>query len=542
MSLDWQAMLDLVLRPISDSEPCGEDPKYNELYEGIREEIAKTSGIGHGACDWEKVLSSSTRLLGQTSKEINIMTYACCSLAQIHGIAGLNAGLKCFSAFLQTFWDNMHPPVKKLQIRERAISWLNDRLLELRDSGKLASKERPVLGEILDVLAAFKDVVYEKFPEPPSNFKLLRSYFEELLAQVPPEAPPPLPAGVAPPAAATQAPAQVSSSAPPTTTQPPAPTHSAAPAVSRPAAAPMELPALADQASLEEMVKVLGKIAEAVRLADGSNPLGFQLRRQAAWFFCKMPPNNQGETLIMAPAEEVQASLRNMLGKASWPQLLERAEELMTRFPLWLELQYYAGTSAAMQGDSHQEILRTIMNETLRLDQRLPQLKTLKFNDGSPFATSAARGWVEQLAQQLAGGGGAAADAADDLRGELMKLGGNQFEQGLKLAQQAIEQAGNGREAFRLRLEAAAFCLEAKQHHWCHAFTLGLAEQIDRFQLQEWEPQLCGRVWGLQIQVARELREEGPHWETREHEAMRRLSLSHLTLAGQYPSKPKSPR
>lgn len=99
MSLDWQAMLDLVLRPISDSEPCGEDPKYNELYEGIREEIAKTSGIGHGACDWEKVLSSSTRLLGQTSKEINIMTYACCSLAQIHGIAGLNAGLKCFSAF-----------------------------------------------------------------------------------------------------------------------------------------------------------------------------------------------------------------------------------------------------------------------------------------------------------------------------------------------------------------------------------------------------------------------------------------------------------
>jgi type VI secretion system protein VasJ len=290
------------------------------------------------------------------------------------------------------------------------------------------------------------------------------------------------------------------------------------------------------------MVKVLGKIAEAVRLADANNPLGFQLRRQAAWFFSKMPPHNQGETMIMAPAEEVQASLRNMLGKASWPQLLERAEELMTRFPLWLELQYYAGTSAAMLGDSHQGILHTIMSETMRLDQRLPQLKTLKFNDGSPFATSAARGWVEQLAQQLAGGGGAAADGAAELRSELMKLGGNQFEQGLKVAQLAIEQAGNGREAFRLRLEAAAFCLEAKQLHWCHAFTLGLAEQIDHFQLQDWEPQLCGRVWGLQIQVARELREEGPQWETREHEAMRRLSLSHLTLAGQYPSKPKSSR
>ncbi len=49
MELDFQTYREKILKPISSSEPCGSDPKYETLYEGIRAEVAKASGIGHGA-------------------------------------------------------------------------------------------------------------------------------------------------------------------------------------------------------------------------------------------------------------------------------------------------------------------------------------------------------------------------------------------------------------------------------------------------------------------------------------------------------------
>ncbi|MCB1053292.1 MAG: type VI secretion system protein TssA [Acidobacteria bacterium] len=522
-----------IAEPIPGGDPCGEDPKYDPLYEGIREEIAKTSGIGHGACDWEKVVKDSQTLLKNTSKEINLAAYLCCGLAQAEGIPGMIAGLEGLSVFLKTFWENMFPPLKKIQIRERSLSWVNDRLLELKDEGKLESKDRSELEKVLEVLDAFKEVVYEKFPEPPTNFKGLRNYFEETLNYLPPE---PEPEPEKPPE-------------PPPTAEQPKPATTA-PASSQPASkptgpapgTPFEMPAMGDDASIEEMVKVLGKIGEAISKADPQNPLGFQLRRQGAWYYTKLPNNNDGETFLMPPADELQTALKNMFSKAAWANLLERAEDLMNRFPLWLDLQFYCGTAASILGESHEKVLRAIMQETYLLDQRIPQLKTLKFNDGTPFASSQTRDWIEGLAGQLAGGGGSAKDAAADLRSELMQTGVDRYAEALEMAQKVIETAQNPRDAFRMRFEAAAFCFEAKQFHWCHAFLEGLGSTIKKMRLQDWEPQLCGRVWGLHIKVARDLREEGPQWATVEQEAMRQLAQVELSLVGQLPIKPKGPK
>ena len=62
-------IIEKVKAPIAGDSPVGEDPKYEAAYEGIREEVAKTSGIGHGACDWQKVFEDSLTLISETAKE-----------------------------------------------------------------------------------------------------------------------------------------------------------------------------------------------------------------------------------------------------------------------------------------------------------------------------------------------------------------------------------------------------------------------------------------------------------------------------------------
>lgn len=84
----WQSWL----APISDSQPTGSDPGYDDDFQRIREEVNKISGV-----DTVLICQLAGQLLA-TTKDIRIVTYYCWARLHQDGEAGLADGWSCWQA------------------------------------------------------------------------------------------------------------------------------------------------------------------------------------------------------------------------------------------------------------------------------------------------------------------------------------------------------------------------------------------------------------------------------------------------------------
>lgn len=64
----WQSSL----APVSDAQPTGDDPGYDDDFQRIREEVNKISGV-----DTELICQLAEKLLTQTCKDLRVITFTC---------------------------------------------------------------------------------------------------------------------------------------------------------------------------------------------------------------------------------------------------------------------------------------------------------------------------------------------------------------------------------------------------------------------------------------------------------------------------------
>ncbi len=84
----WQSWL----APISDSQPTGSDPGYDDDFQRIREEVNKISGV-----DTELICQLAGQLLA-TTKDIRIVTYYCWARLHRTGKLAWPMGWSCWQA------------------------------------------------------------------------------------------------------------------------------------------------------------------------------------------------------------------------------------------------------------------------------------------------------------------------------------------------------------------------------------------------------------------------------------------------------------
>ena len=525
--MDFMDYLPQIIKPLSSSEPCGIDPKYETMYEGIRSEVAKMSGIGHGAPDWIKVENDSFTMLAQESKEINLMAYLASAMTINHDLDGMIAGSNCFSAFLKSFWPNMFPPLNKVVIRARAVSWFNDRVTERKEIFKV--KDRPKLEQALQAIKDLKTVVYEYFTEPPTKFSGIQNLIEEQLAVLPQEKPEPVKTEVLP-----------TPDAPPSKTEgQPKPQATPTPQPSQPAPAQVsnETTSLSVKEinfeDLNSLKKTLIPLANDILKADPTLTLSYSLIREAAWLNLKIPKDQNGTTMVPAPVPEIQDSLKAMNSKASWPDLLARCEAMLPRTPFWLDLQYFAYNAAVKQGEPYAEVAMTIEFYARKLATEHADLLKLKFDDGTPFASSAAKNWFKEAVEAGSGGGGKPAPE-EEFASALAEKGTNQLSACLEEAEKWIRQAPSRRVQFLFRTEMARFYLEAGQKLWALAILKAQQKEMETYQLESWEPEICGPVWSLVLEILPTLPPDTPQLRDMTDTARIHLATTRMDLTAEH--------
>ena len=135
--------LDAILAPIPGDNPAGEDLRYTDVYERIKEARRADDMLNQGdwqrevkQSDWGTVVDVATDALSARTKDIQIAVWLIEGLIKKQGFAGLNAGLTILESFIRDFWDYVYPLAEDgdMDYRSGPLEFLNDKIaLSIRE-------------------------------------------------------------------------------------------------------------------------------------------------------------------------------------------------------------------------------------------------------------------------------------------------------------------------------------------------------------------------------------------------------------------------
>lgn len=353
----WQRWL----TPISEINPTGEDPGYDDDFQRIREEVNKLSGIDTGL-----ICQLAEKVLTTEAKDVRVATYYCWARLHQDGETGFAEGLELLAGLLTQYGTQLHP--QRERSRKPALEWLaGSRLLDslllwpevVRDDAQRTTGALLLIRDSLET-------------EPEASRPDLSALYSALGARL-------MKAGgvdaVIPQNASSQ-------------TRPQSASHTA-----------------------EQDAPVLSRITSGQDLLAQARTLTGYLREQpdgwlAAHRLMKSlrhdtlraipAPDAEGKTRIEPPRADQRAMLKRLYLQQSWLEILEQADSTFSRGAnhLWLDLQWYIHQALIKSG---QDVLADIITADLKgLLRRLPGLETLAFNDGTPFADEVTLNWINQ--------------------------------------------------------------------------------------------------------------------------------------------------
>jgi type VI secretion system protein VasJ len=491
--------------PIAGDHPAGSDIRYDPDFEVLQAEIDKLSSpTAAGGTDWSKIMEKAADILAAKSKDLTVAGYLAVGLLRNRGLGGLDEGLQIIRDLVEYHWDHLYPPKKRMRGRQGALTWWLEKtegaLQQLKINDPLPAEQA---ARLLENIKALDTLLADKMPDPPSMLAFQR-HLEHLPTQAAAEVP-------APPRDTEQTQPAPSASAAPAPesgrTTGPAPASSPTQIDRKPAAAaPAEPETISGE---QDAIKSLNAALQSMRQAslfllqkDLKNPLAYRYRRIAGWAKLeKLPPNTDGATQLPPPAPQVVTTLEELHAAANWPALIQNAEQKLSQFIFWFDLNRMVAEGLAGLGAGYEDALAAVCQETAYLLQRLPELASLSFSDGMPFAAEQTRTWLQTIAfgrsnaASAAGARTGAAEAQPDDQALIAKARAlalkKQVVKAVELLQQPLLSSASGRRRMQWRLAIVQVLCGVKKHSQAVPHLQQILTDIDQFHLEEWDPGLA---------------------------------------------------
>jgi type VI secretion system protein VasJ len=215
------------------------------------------------------------------------------------------------------------------------------------------------------------------------------------------------------------------------------------------------------------------------------------------------PPSDGGQTLVPPPPDGLKAQMESYAGAGNWLGLVQFADENVAEFILWLDPHRYIAKAMDELGGAYEEAKRALLVELALVLQRAPELPTLLFNDGTPFADEDTKAFIEAEVLPVLGSGGGGGgggmtkqSAVDKAIGEARALFANgSLPEALTVLRKAAAVAATPVDRFRGKLAAGKLCLQAQQFAVARAQLDGLDRMVEEHKLEQWDPDLCADLY-----------------------------------------------
>src|SRR5687768_4322018 len=107
--------VDVLLRPIRDDAPCGDDVSGERDYSALEQMLAGTQERQIGETivaaqdpDWRDIHKQCATLLGR-SRDLRLMVYLTLAALRLDGLNGLRDGLALLKSHIAQNWDHLWP-------------------------------------------------------------------------------------------------------------------------------------------------------------------------------------------------------------------------------------------------------------------------------------------------------------------------------------------------------------------------------------------------------------------------------------------------
>jgi type VI secretion system protein VasJ len=444
---------------------CGEDPRYLDEFQKVKEEIDKLRDV-----DYAMIQTTCRDLLTRVTKDLRVAGYHIAAGTYVDGLSGLLDGLRVYRVLLENFWDDCHP--NRETARLAALNLLgNPRITAFAEQHEQGAgfETFEALQQEIDAINGF---LIEKLGEEVPRLSALGQWVAGRLKRLKPSEP-----VAEEPAAAT-----------------------AADAVQQPSSGGAE-PA-PGAVNSEQAVERLTRQVHNHLIDAGDLLRALAYSRAFRWGALALPPNEGGRTRIPAPRASGLAELENALSQPSLQNAVVCCENLFFEpgFHLLFDLQFKAFEYC--EANDRSDLAGYIRNTLQDLLERHPQLAELQFDDGTPFAGTQCRQWIQQWdAAGIGSGGPASGDPQADEEAaaaidEATKLAKHKK---LTEALRCIDDLPVGTEKQRIqkRLAEACLCLSAGKAPMAEVVLADIQDYILAHHLPTWDP-------GLAVEVLRQ--------------------------------------
>ncbi|MCK5262101.1 MAG: type VI secretion system protein TssA [Gammaproteobacteria bacterium] len=502
--------------PVSEASPCGENIRYEPVFEELEAELAKQESLSSETVDWKRVAELSSSILKDSSKDLLVGAYLTQALLINEGYSGLAVGLKILNDMAEKHWDCLFPPAKRMRARATAVTWLAER------AGALVGEKIPTANDAAAVVDAAKYIrlldgeLAEKMgdaaPMVTDLSRPLKNYKQSAEAEMaktsapapaaePVQAAPETGAPESEPAAAQVAPA-------------PAPAPK-----SKPAKSTAAVPEVGDIASDNDAKKVLRAAQDAARKVSTywlatklSDAKAYRVARVATWIMIEVaPPANEGVTQVIPPAAERLKFFETQIEKAEYSAVLPELEKTLARAPFWIDGHNMVVNVLRAMGGEYEKAANAVIGELRHLLQRIPALLDLSFSDQTPFVGDQTKMWLESEVLSSAGsvspsaaGSGGVSNAWDDALVEARKKAASgDKESAMTMFHDGIASAGQVRDKFYWRCALAELLLQTGEAIAASNLLKPMTDQVEAYHLAEWEPDLLAKIYKLLYQSYR---------------------------------------
>lgn len=513
---DLQMLTAIGETPISESTPCGENVRYESVFEELEAELAKQESLSSETVDWQRVADLSTKILQESSKDLLVGAYLTQALLINEGYSGLAVGLKILNDMVEKHWDCLFPPAKRIRARATAITWLAER------AGNFIADKVPTANDAEAVVEAAKyiraldvelaDKMGDAAPLVTDLSRPLKNYKKSAEAEISQAT---APSTEHTPQAATSEAAAVTNEALENTT----PAAGSVPVIkNKPPKATASSQVIGDIATDNDAKKLLKQAQESARKVATywftkklSDAKAYRVARASTWIQIEAaPPATDGITQVMPPTADRIKFFTSQIEKAEYAAVLPELEKTLARATFWLDGHNMVVGIFRSLGAEYDKAADAVISELRHFLQRVPELTSLSFSDQTPFASDQTKMWIESEVLLAVGVSNSAAvsggsdNSWDTALAEARKqaAGGNK-EAAMTIFNDGIATAAQVRDQFYWRCALAELLLQTGEAKAASNLLKPMLQQVENYRLTEWEPDLLSKIYKLLYQSYR---------------------------------------
>jgi type VI secretion system protein VasJ len=450
----------------------GVNLNYDDDFETLKNEVGKI-----GKLDYELIGKISLKILKEKSKDIRVFSFLGFALLRKEDWEGFSDVYEALAILFERDFDSLYPD--RIRAKESALKWLSEsRFMELVSIKKPESEAHDHITRLSGSLARIRNVVESKFSNgvvfPEEFYKRVKSW--EIICKPQPQKNPLL-----------QHVEQKSETVS---------VHNSLPA---------------QHTTIETVKQAYTQIKSAASFLiqkEPANPAGYRLMRCIRWDQIEnAPPSGNGKTLLAGPTPQQRLYFDNLFTKEKWKVMLEAVESVFASSAnhLWLDLQRFAVISCGKLGAEYLFVKDAIINETLFLVKRIPQILSLYFSDGTPFCDDSTKDFFISLqkgcfSEDKSKGENLDQQNLDKEHEEAQKIfAGKGYLAAIDYLQMKAKTCGNERENFIRSLTVASFLIKGSQPEIAVPVLEDLDAKAQEFRLDKWEPGLVSDLWSALI-------------------------------------------